>query len=384
LFGPSILIEKDEFDRFNGLEKAKDIWDTLQRAHEGTKTVKKAKRQLIEGQLDRFFMFDDEDPQEMYNQLKKPVNKVRAYGSKRWGDRMVIDRMLWAYAVKDTTVISLIQQDPTFKRMTLDDVLGKIINHEMLVEEAQHVKNLSKGMISSKKQDIAFKAIKKSKSKKIVEESSSEEEVDDSDDESTGYDPKAMALFIRRFSKMMGKQKFVKGDKKDKFKSKTKWACYNCGKYGHYIANYPHEPKEEDDDKKKRKKEKSYQKDKHYKKKTYGETNIGKEWDSNDESSDSDSDGVATVAIKGSSSSSSKSLFPNLNKGKHTCLMVKESKKKVKSKSAPPKYVSSDDELDSSNEEDEEIVLNAMCKNPKERMKGLLKEVEIRDELLDQ
>jgi sensor domain CHASE-containing protein len=45
----------------------------------------------------------------------------------------VIDRMLRAYAIKDTTVISLIQQDPTFKKMTLDDVLSKIINHEMLV-----------------------------------------------------------------------------------------------------------------------------------------------------------------------------------------------------------------------------------------------------------
>jgi hypothetical protein len=87
----------------------------------------------------------------MYNWLKKLVDKVRAYGSKRWGDWRVIDMVLQAYAVKDTTVISLIQQDPTFKRMTLDDVLGKIINHEMLVEEAQHVKNLSKGIISSKK-----------------------------------------------------------------------------------------------------------------------------------------------------------------------------------------------------------------------------------------
>jgi hypothetical protein len=37
-------LEKDEFDRVNGLEKAKDVWDTLQRAHEGTKPVKKAKR----------------------------------------------------------------------------------------------------------------------------------------------------------------------------------------------------------------------------------------------------------------------------------------------------------------------------------------------------
>jgi hypothetical protein len=95
---------------------------------------------------------------------------------------------------------------------------------------------------------------------------------------------------------------------------------------------------------------------------------------------------VATIAIKGSSSSSSKSLFPNLNKGKHTCLMAKESKKKVKSKSSPPKYVSSDDELDSSDEEDEdeETLLNVMCKNPKERIKGLLKEVGMCDELLDQ
>jgi hypothetical protein len=27
-------LEKDEFDRVNGLEKSKDIWDTLQRARE--------------------------------------------------------------------------------------------------------------------------------------------------------------------------------------------------------------------------------------------------------------------------------------------------------------------------------------------------------------
>ncbi len=64
--------------------------------------------------------------------------------------------------------------------------------------------------------------------------------------------------------------------------------------------------------------------------------------------------------------------------------MTKESMKKVKSKSSLHKYVSSDDELDSSDEEDEETLLNAMCKNPKERMKGLLKEVGIHDELLDQ
>jgi hypothetical protein len=96
-------------------------------------------------------MLYDEDPKEMYNWLKKLINKVRVYDSRRWDDQRLIDRMIQAYAAKDTTVTSLIQQDPTFKKMTPDDVLGKIINHEMLVEEAQHIKNLSKGIISSRK-----------------------------------------------------------------------------------------------------------------------------------------------------------------------------------------------------------------------------------------
>jgi hypothetical protein len=144
-------LENYEFDRFIDLEKAKDKWDTLQRAHEGTKLVKKAKRQLIEGQLDRFVMLDDESPQEIYNQLKKLVNKVRDYGSRRRGDWRVIDRMLHACAIEDTTVMSLIQRDPTLKKMTLDDIHGKIINHEMVAEEANHVKNLSKGITSSRK-----------------------------------------------------------------------------------------------------------------------------------------------------------------------------------------------------------------------------------------
>jgi hypothetical protein len=63
----------------------------------------------------------------------------------------VIDGMLNGYAVKDTMIISLIQQDPTFKKMSLDVVVGKIINHEMLGEEANHVKNLSKDITSSRK-----------------------------------------------------------------------------------------------------------------------------------------------------------------------------------------------------------------------------------------
>jgi hypothetical protein len=75
--------------------------------------------------------------------------------------------MLRAYAIKDTMVISLIQQESIFKKMTLHDVLGKIINHEMVVKESQHIKNLSKGIISLRKQDIVSKLARRARTRRL-------------------------------------------------------------------------------------------------------------------------------------------------------------------------------------------------------------------------
>jgi hypothetical protein len=81
---------------------------------------------------------------------------------------------------------------------------------------------------------------------------------------------------------------------------------------------------------------------------------------------------VATVAIK-ETSSSSNSLFPKLNLGKYTCLMVKESKRKVKTKgSSSPKCVSSDDDAPLPHDI-----------NEKAAIKSLGKELVVWDQLLE-
>jgi hypothetical protein len=49
------------------------------------------------------------------------------------------------------------------------------MNHDMYIEEANHVKNLPKGITTLRKQEIAFKANKKSKNKQEIVESSSKE-----------------------------------------------------------------------------------------------------------------------------------------------------------------------------------------------------------------
>jgi hypothetical protein len=94
---------------------------------------------------------------------------------------------------------------------------------------------------------------------------------------------------------------------------------------------------------------------------------------------------LAAIAIKGKSSSS-KSLFPKLSK--HTCLMTKEGRKKVKSNaSSSPKYVTSDEDTPSSDNydtsDDDKPLPSELVKNPNAMIKGLMMQVGARDELLE-
>jgi hypothetical protein len=67
----------------DGLDEAKEVRATLQMTHEGSKSMRKAEIDMLEEQLNRFVMFDDETPQDMFNCLKKLVNKAKALGSKK-------------------------------------------------------------------------------------------------------------------------------------------------------------------------------------------------------------------------------------------------------------------------------------------------------------
>jgi NACalpha-BTF3-like transcription factor len=209
-------MDKKEFNRADGLEEDKDVWTTLQMAYEVSKPVRKSKIDMLERQLNRFVIFDNETPQDMFNWLKKLVNKAKALGSKKLTNHMLMEHMMRAYTPMNYNVIALIHQDPAYKRTSFDDVLGRIVNHEMYIEEANHVKNLFKGITTSRKQ-----------------ETSSEEEEEEVD--SSECDDEDMSLFMKKFKKYIKKKKLVKVDKK--LKTTIKRACYNCGKHDHFIAN---------------------------------------------------------------------------------------------------------------------------------------------------
>jgi hypothetical protein len=119
-------------------------------AYEGSRPIRKAKVEILKGQLNCFIMYDDETPHVMFNQLKKLVYKVRALGFKKWTDRMLMKRLM-AYTPMNYNVVALIHHNPAYKKMSSDDVLGRIMNHEMNIQEANNIKNLYKGISTSKK-----------------------------------------------------------------------------------------------------------------------------------------------------------------------------------------------------------------------------------------
>jgi hypothetical protein len=62
-------IDNKEFNHVDGLDVAKNVWTTLRMAYEESKPVRKATVEMLEGQLNRFIMFDNETPHDMFNRL---------------------------------------------------------------------------------------------------------------------------------------------------------------------------------------------------------------------------------------------------------------------------------------------------------------------------
>jgi hypothetical protein len=89
-------LSPEEFDKVDGMDSVKQIWDTLQVNHKGTRNVREGRIRALEGELNRFIIYENETPQELFNRLNKIVHKIRALGCDKWSDKNVVDKILTA------------------------------------------------------------------------------------------------------------------------------------------------------------------------------------------------------------------------------------------------------------------------------------------------
>jgi hypothetical protein len=150
--------------------------------------------------------------------------------------------------------------------------------------------------------------------------------------------------------------------------------CYMCGKSGHFIAKCSYtSDSDRDDDKKEKKK---MEKKRYYNKKKGVEAHMGREWDSDESSTDSSSDEDAAniVVNKGL-------IFPNVI---HKCLMANDSKKKEVRSRDTPKYTTSDDESSSSdNDNDLTSLLANLTKEQNKKINELIETINEKNDILE-
>jgi hypothetical protein len=231
---------REEYNKVQGLKNANEIWDVLKTAHEGDEVTKITKRETIEGKLDQFVLNKGEEPQAMYNQLKTMVNQVRNLGSTKWDDHEMVKVILRSLVFRNPTQVQLIREDPRYKQMSPEEVIGKFVSFELIIKDSKHIVNLEQGATSTPEvQLVAFKATEEKKEESI----SSRLPIN-----AYKINNEEMALIIKSFHQIL-KQRRGKD-----YKPRSKRVCYRCGKSGHFIAKCPYSSESDRDKDKKGKK----------------------------------------------------------------------------------------------------------------------------------
>jgi hypothetical protein len=292
----------------------------------------------------------------MYNRLKTMVNQVRNLRRKKWDDDEIVKIILRSLVFCNPTQVQLICGDPRYKQMSLEEVIGKFVSFELMIKDSKHIVNLEQGATSTPEvQPVAFKATEEKE-----ESTPSRLPIDTSK-----LDNEEMTLIIKSFCQILKQRR-----RKD-YKPRSKRVYYRCGKSGHFIAKCPYSSESDRDEDKKGKKEK-----KRYYKKKGGKAHMGREWDSDESSTDSSSnEDAANITVnKGL-------LFPNVS---HKCLMAKDGKKKKVHTRATPKYTTSSDEGSNSDNEDDLISLFAnLSMDQKKKLNELIETINEKDGLLE-
>ena len=108
----------DEFNKVNGIESAKQIWEALRTSFEGDKSVRKGNIELLHGELERFVFLHGETTQTMFDRLMALVNRIRPLGSTEWDDNKVARNMLRTCRAKNNMLASMIMERPSYDEMT--------------------------------------------------------------------------------------------------------------------------------------------------------------------------------------------------------------------------------------------------------------------------
>jgi hypothetical protein len=136
----------EDNNKINGMVNAKKIWDTLKVSFEGDKSVRIGNIELLQEKIENFTMIEGETTQAMFDRFMTLINKVRALGDTRWDDNSTARKICRVYRQKNNMLASVIMERDNYTTMTPQEMLAKLMHHEVLDDEAKEASVLKKSI----------------------------------------------------------------------------------------------------------------------------------------------------------------------------------------------------------------------------------------------
>jgi len=115
----------DEYTRISECETAKEIWDALQIAYEGTNQVKQSRIELLMRKYELFEMGDRETIMDMYTRFTHITNELKSLG-KTFTTEEPVRKILRFLPRSWEAKVTAIQEAKDLKTLSLDELIGNL------------------------------------------------------------------------------------------------------------------------------------------------------------------------------------------------------------------------------------------------------------------
>ncbi|XP_070035308.1 uncharacterized protein [Nicotiana tomentosiformis] len=123
-------IGPDEYNRISACQSAKEIWEALQTAHEGTTQVKQSKIDMLTTEYELFRMNDDESIQDMHTRFTSIINELHSLGEIIPRNKLV-RKVLSVLPSFWESKMNAITETKDLQTLITDELVGNLKTYEM-------------------------------------------------------------------------------------------------------------------------------------------------------------------------------------------------------------------------------------------------------------
>ena len=181
-------VDVNQFKLISTCEVAKEAWEILEMAHEGTKAVRLSKLQILTSYFENLRMKEEESISDFNSKICDIANEAFALGEK-YSEEKLVRKTLRSLPKRFAYKVTVIEEAKDVQNMKLGELIGSLRTFEMNLEEEKGDK---------KPKGIAFQA--ESRDDKGVEHGDEDDDI-----------AETMALMSKNFSKIL--KRFNKNNK---------------------------------------------------------------------------------------------------------------------------------------------------------------------------